>query len=171
MAPKASRKSGGDSKQGLIIALVFFVLISIVLGITTYTGYTADEGKDAKIKKAEDELKLMTKDRDGYKYQAMFFLNRIGQLKGDAQGELDQLETRYKQQTIVEKDRAEFEKAKEAVEKAQPMPWDAAPAPNAKAPPYETRLAEAKKKYEDLRDTIKGLTEQRDAAIARAKTS
>ena len=60
---------GGDSKQGLIITLVLFVLLSIILSVVAYYGYAdqqrlTDAAKDAKQK--EDTAK---KDRDSEKFQ------------------------------------------------------------------------------------------------------
>jgi hypothetical protein len=69
---------GGDSKQALIITLVCFVVLSLVLGLTTYFGYSGqkefeDAQKDAKAKAA-----AMEKSRDWYKFQAVLLRNYAG---------------------------------------------------------------------------------------------
>lgn len=64
-------KQSGESRQGLIISLVCFVLLSIVLGVTTYMGYgVADEKTKAA---ADDKAKAAAakKDADWYKYRAL----------------------------------------------------------------------------------------------------
>ena len=72
------RRSGGESKQGLIIALVFFVLATIGLGVATYYGFAGQDAlskaaKDAKS--AEDKAKA---DRDWYKFQALQYRSYMG---------------------------------------------------------------------------------------------
>ena len=64
-------KQAGDSKQGLIIALVCFVLLSIVLGVTTYMGYDGQTAKDAAAKDAKNKEDSAKKDRDWWKYRAL----------------------------------------------------------------------------------------------------
>src|SRR5690348_15954200 len=62
---------GGESKQGLIITLVGFVLLSIILGVATYYGYA---GQGAYIKAATDAKKdaeSAKKNRDWYKYVSL----------------------------------------------------------------------------------------------------
>src|SRR5437879_4360879 len=73
---------GGESKQGLIITLVFFVLLSIGLGVTTYYGYAEQEN----LKKAKDEAtkeaNLKEKNRSWFQMVAL-------QLKGNIEGLTD----------------------------------------------------------------------------------
>lgn len=47
---RSSGSSGGESKQGLIITLIFFVLATIILGVTTYLGFDGQ----AELKKQAD---------------------------------------------------------------------------------------------------------------------
>ena len=60
----------GDSKQGLIIALVVFVILTIGLGVTTWLGYSDQEALKKKEKDAKDAETAAKKDRDWYKFQA-----------------------------------------------------------------------------------------------------
>lgn len=71
-------KGGGDSKQGLIITLVFFVLLSIGLGVGTYYGFAGQKELDDKAKKAAQEQKSAQADRDWYKFQALMARSYIG---------------------------------------------------------------------------------------------
>jgi hypothetical protein len=64
-------KQAGDSKQGLIIALVCFVLLSIILGVTTYMGYDGQAAKDTAAKDAKGKEDSAKKDRDWWKYRAL----------------------------------------------------------------------------------------------------
>jgi hypothetical protein len=60
-----------DSKQGLIIALVCFVILTIGLGVTTWLGYSDQENLKKKAKEAEGEAKTAKEDRNWYKYEAV----------------------------------------------------------------------------------------------------
>src|SRR5438876_1215336 len=71
-------KGGGDSKQGLIITLVFFVLLSIGLGVGTYYGFAGQKDFDDKRKTAVQEQKSAQADRDWYKFQALMARAYIG---------------------------------------------------------------------------------------------
>lgn len=53
------RMQGGDSKQGLTISLVLFVLLSIVLGLMAYFGYAEQGDLVAGKKNAEDKAKIL----------------------------------------------------------------------------------------------------------------
>ena len=66
MPPK---RSSGESKQGLVITLVFFILATIGLGVATYFGYSEQEAKDKAKADAEKKLGDMTAERDWYKFQ------------------------------------------------------------------------------------------------------
>lgn len=63
----ATKKPGG-SNLGLIITLVFFVLTTVVLGITTYLGYSDQEKLVNEKKKAEEDAKKANSERDVYRY-------------------------------------------------------------------------------------------------------
>lgn len=71
-----------ESKQGLIITLVFFVLATICLGVSTYFGFADQDAKDKAKKKAEDERKLMEDDRNFYKAQALVYRGYMGLTEG-----------------------------------------------------------------------------------------
>jgi hypothetical protein len=72
------RSAQGESKQGLIITLVFFILMTLILGILTYLGYDGQTAKEAAAKEAENKRKLMEEDRDWYKFQALYYRSVMG---------------------------------------------------------------------------------------------
>ncbi len=51
----AKKKDGSESNLGLIITLVIFVLLTIILGVTTYMGFSAQEEKDKAVAKMKQE--------------------------------------------------------------------------------------------------------------------
>jgi hypothetical protein len=69
----ASKKRGGGPSPGLVITLVFFVLATIGLGISTYFGF-ASQGELEKEAKAKDKEKAAFQaQRDWYKRQAQVY--------------------------------------------------------------------------------------------------
>jgi hypothetical protein len=68
----AKRRSGGGggSSMGLIMTLVFFILTTITLGVTTYMGYSEIKEHDTKAKEATKAKETADKERDWYKFQA-----------------------------------------------------------------------------------------------------
>jgi flagellar hook-basal body complex protein FliE len=80
MPPRS--QSQGESKQGLIITLVIFILISLSLGVSTYFGF-AEQDKLAKAAKdAQASEKTFKDERDYYKAQAMLYRGYIGMTEG-----------------------------------------------------------------------------------------
>lgn len=71
---------GGDSKQGLVITLVFFILLSLLLGVFTYVGFAGQSDAEKKASESDAKLKTMTADRDWYKFQAYQYRAYSGQL-------------------------------------------------------------------------------------------
>jgi hypothetical protein len=56
--------NGSESKTPLVVALVFFVLATVILGVTTYLGFNGEgEAKDA-AKAADDKAAKATQDKD-----------------------------------------------------------------------------------------------------------
>ena len=76
---------GGDSKQGLIISLVIAILLLIIVGVVAYYGY---DGQAVLAKKADDAVKAEAaakKNRDGWKYRALYMQNAAGVLDKGAE--------------------------------------------------------------------------------------
>ena len=51
--------------------MVCFVLLSIILGVTTYMGYNESNDKTAKVTEATQKETTAKKDRDWWKYRAL----------------------------------------------------------------------------------------------------
>ena len=79
MPPK---RSSGESKQGLVITLVFFILATIGLGVATYFGFSEQEAKEKAKAEAERKTKSMTDERDWWRFQAMLWDSYMGHLPG-----------------------------------------------------------------------------------------
>ncbi len=89
-------KKGDDSKQGLIIALVFMVLLCIGLGVGTYYGFADQDRLNNERKKAVDAEKKMKDSRDWEKYQNLLLKAYIGYpLPKEDQDTLASLQDRY----------------------------------------------------------------------------
>jgi hypothetical protein len=70
---------GGDSKQGLVIALVCFVLLSLILGVVAYYGYADQATLQTAKSDAEKKEKTANSERDYYKFVATYCKSAIGQ--------------------------------------------------------------------------------------------
>jgi hypothetical protein len=71
---------GAESKQGLVITLVGFVLLSIILGVTTYYGYAEQDALRKAATDAKNEATSAKKNRDWYKYVALKLKEYTGDL-------------------------------------------------------------------------------------------
>jgi hypothetical protein len=75
-----AKRRGGESKQGLVITLVFFILATIGLGVATYYGFAEQENLTKAAKEAKDKEATANKERDWYKYQALAYRAYMGKL-------------------------------------------------------------------------------------------
>src|ERR1700730_9133879 len=71
---------GAESKQGLIITLVCFVLLSIILGVTTYYGYAQQDALRKAAADATKDADWWRAVRNRYKYVAMQMKAYAGEL-------------------------------------------------------------------------------------------
>lgn len=71
-------KGGGESRAGLVVFLVLFVLISIGLGVTTYLGYKDIADAERKAEDAKKEKTAWENDANWYKYVADTYRMYIG---------------------------------------------------------------------------------------------
>ncbi|PWT81711.1 MAG: hypothetical protein C5B58_09455 [Acidobacteria bacterium] len=69
---------GGDSKNGLIIALVIFIILALGLGVSTYYGYAEQDTLRSKAKEAEGKEATMKKNRDYWQYLAQQEKQHLG---------------------------------------------------------------------------------------------
>lgn len=109
----------GDSKQGLVITMVFFILLSILLGVVAYYGYADQAQLENDKKKALADQKTMQGDRDFYRFQSMYLQAMAGQGSKDDVEELGLKRAEFdkKQLGINNKDRPKFEKIVESLDK------------------------------------------------------
>lgn len=85
MAAKAISRSSspkGESKQGLVVTLVFFILATIGLGVSTYFGFSEQETLRADKEKSDINLKNETKLIDFYRFQSMLYWTYISTVNG-----------------------------------------------------------------------------------------
>jgi hypothetical protein len=66
----AKKKENGN--LGLIITLVFFVLSTVILGVTTYMGFSGLDEKEKAKKDAEDKLRVAETSRNWNRFQAQY---------------------------------------------------------------------------------------------------
>ncbi|MFN5288554.1 MAG: hypothetical protein ACK5E4_00530, partial [Planctomycetia bacterium] len=88
MAARASARTSpkGESKQGLVVTLVFFVLATIGLGVSTYFGFSEQE--DLRKKAEDSDNKQKAEDLEGF----------------------DALKSKFDEGSILPKDKYEKEK-------------------------------------------------------------
>ena len=69
---------GGDSKQALVVTLVFFILLSIILGIFTYMGYSDADKYQKEKTTAENAEKTAKSERDANRNVAVLYRTYLG---------------------------------------------------------------------------------------------
>jgi hypothetical protein len=76
----AKKRGGGGAKSnmGLIITLVFFVLATVILGVTTYLGFSEQEAKDKAKAEAIAAEKKREEERNWYRFQVRAIRQYIG---------------------------------------------------------------------------------------------
>jgi predicted nucleic acid-binding Zn-ribbon protein len=78
------RSQQGESKQGLIITLVCFILTTLILAVTTWFGYSEQDRLDKAAKEETRKGETYKNDRDYYKAQAMLYRAYMGMAEGMA---------------------------------------------------------------------------------------
>jgi len=164
MPPK---NRGGESKQGLIIALVLSILVAVGLCVAAYYGFSEQDTLRAQAAEAGKKLNTMTTDRDWYRFQSQLYRAYMGQTQNIDLAELQLNKDKFDQGTLGtgQKDLADAQAVKAAVEKRSP--WD----PVKKGPKrsYEEMLRDRAVEIEAL--TTKNATLEKSvvAAEQRAK--
>lgn len=67
----ARRKRGGTGTIILVVFLVFFILLSTGLGVSTYLGFSQDDDKAKQIADEKAKTGAMEKERDWYRFQSL----------------------------------------------------------------------------------------------------
>jgi len=112
------RSSGGGSSMGLIMTLVFFILTTVTLGVTTYMGYAEVKDHDDKRKEAEKKEKEAKLEKDWYKFQMLVVREYLGE---GYKSEKDEDNFR----SLLAKDKATFDKSGNVENKFGKSPTDA----------------------------------------------
>ncbi len=157
MATTKKRGDGSGSNMGLIVTLVFFVLATVILGVTTYMGF-ADIDKFEKTKNEAVTAKTqMENDRNWYRFQVRTLREYMGQRAAglDVADMLREKSSFDKGQlTYAGGDKAEVKALFDKLE-ASGMKWEAGKdSPNQT---YESRLAEKDRRYADLKKSADDL--------------
>lgn len=119
MAAKAISRSSsspkGESKQGLVVTLVFFILATIGLGVSTYFGFSEQETLRAEKDKSDVTQKNEAKLIDFYRFQSMLYWTYISTVNGFKPEDLEiyeGLRAKADDETILPKD-AKYDPNKE----------------------------------------------------------
>ena len=74
-----AKQRGRESNTGLVVTLVFFILISVGLGVATYYGFAQQADLTAKAADAAKAEADMKAERDWYRFQAWTYRTYLGQ--------------------------------------------------------------------------------------------
>src|SRR5215467_8884437 len=97
---------GAESKQGLVITLVGFILLSIILGVTTYYGYAEQAALKTAADTAKKDADSAKKDRDWYQFVALQLKGYTGDLAKQETEELTVSRERYQSNQLSGEDKA-----------------------------------------------------------------
>jgi len=76
--------NSGSPNQALVIFLVFFVLASIALGVTTYLGFDGQKDLITAKTEAQSDAKKKEGDAEWFRFQSMFYRQLLGDKLNDA---------------------------------------------------------------------------------------
>jgi hypothetical protein len=168
----AKKRGGEGSNLGLIMTLVFFILTTVILGVTTYMGYNEIEKEKSAATKAKADEKEREKERNWARFQAWMCREYMGQpstaLDKDQReilvGNKKQFETGGLDYARGQKDEADFKALTTKMQ--QDMPWSG----DEKSPSstYESRLTQLGKEKDAMANKAKQAEDQRNEETARA---
>jgi hypothetical protein len=143
---------GGSPSQALIITLIFFILATIILGVTTYLGFDGQTALAAQAKEADKKAKDWENDADWYKFQAVYFRNIAGD-KLAKDGEVaGPLKSRWQQLKGVTRDTLKEDAGKLVEQYDKNFGWD--PQTNLPKTSYKAQLAEKQKEIDKLKQDL-----------------
>jgi hypothetical protein len=152
-----AKKKGDGKNLGLIITLVFFVLTTVILGVTTYMGFSDQETKEAAKKEAEKSKTVAEADAKYLRMQNRVLLSWTGHPVAGVEAaeiarEKQQFDANQFAAAANQKDKEEVVKRFKTLNES--MPWDA----SKDATPtltYEQRLAKLNTEVADWKAKTK----------------
>ncbi|MGE3809134.1 MAG: hypothetical protein AB7K24_31100, partial [Gemmataceae bacterium] len=95
---------GGESKQGLVITLVFSIIISLALAVVAYLGFADTQSLKDQLGKEKVKTATFQQERDFLKFQNLVYANAIvGQLTEEEKEALQALGLQYYDQNRLGK--------------------------------------------------------------------
>jgi hypothetical protein len=127
MPPKSRSQRGGESKTGLIITLVFFILATIGLGVGTYYGFADQQANENKVKEAEKKAKLNQDAATYYKFLATSFADYLNDRDGIDQQDYGTQREQWDKGSLGAKETtyAAFKAKVDKLDKDKDLGWDA----------------------------------------------
>lgn len=161
--------SGGETKQGLVVTLVFFVLATIGLGVFAYMTASDQDKLKADVKKKTEEAKTSDDQRDWYMFQAALLRYYAGfppKAEGRLGRELPQRKASFDSGQFGNKF-DDYQEVKDMVGKLEARSkWDSKDSKPADS--YERILEQRDKSIRELQQTLGQM--RKDLADAQGKT-
>jgi hypothetical protein len=165
-----------ESKTGLVVTLVIFILLTLGLGVATYFGFAEQDALKGQKAEAEKKLKTMTDERDWYKFQAHMYRAYMGYPptdidRKDIQGKKRDLAKNSLGIANAQKDKQDVTNFVATMDKelrdGAGRWWDAE---RVEQPPvtFKSRLADSANQYAELEKTANNLKSEKDAADKKA---
>ena len=173
-----AKKKGGGTNLGLIITLVFFVLTTVILGVTTYMGYSDQETKETAKKEAEKGKAVADADAKYLRMQVRILRPWMGYpVAGVEAAEVAREKKLFEDNQFPaaanQKDKEEVVKLFKTLGEA--MPWGAGDATptltyEQRLTKFGTDLADSKAKTKKAEDAVKRVEqEKKDSEDAKDK--
>jgi hypothetical protein len=166
------RGGGGGSNLPLIMTLVFFILSTVILGVTTYMGYNeVDKAKEGE-KKAQGDAKKKGDEAEWYRFQARVYRAYIGQpMKGYEAPLLASQKDQFDKGSLSFANGAEgADDVKNFLASVKNvMPWNA-PGDISPSATYDSRLAEKEQQYATRTKERNQMEAERDKAREDVRT-
>jgi hypothetical protein len=144
-------KRGEETKTPLIVALVIFVILTIILGVGTYFGFAKQQELVDAAKKADTDAKAKASSRDWHRLQNELLKSYVGHplSKEDQEHLLTQWQAYENNSLRLEKDdnRADFDKLMQTLNQPGFLEWD-----KAKMQPKKSLLELVKEKDQRITD-------------------
>jgi hypothetical protein len=151
-----AKKKDGGTNTGLIVTLVIFVLTTVILGVTTYMGYSNIDEKEKANAKMKQELDQSQNDAKWYRTQSRIYRAWVrgdvspGVEAAEVAREKQQLEQGQLSHASNQKDKDDFTKVMQDLNAR--MPWGATNTPSKS---YDQWIQDKDRAIEGLRGDLK----------------